>query len=86
MLTYPSRLVLFGLLIFFAIIEGSISAWLTARFQQHPEAATGGVKDRTHFLLFTSWWTTVGATIYMLLFLYSASGSVMTSVASHGIL
>ncbi|QRW24562.1 membrane-associating domain protein [Rhizoctonia solani] len=47
----------FGLLIFFGIIEGSIATWLTARYKQHRNWLSISVRDRTHLLLFTSWWT-----------------------------
>ncbi|KAF8581604.1 hypothetical protein K439DRAFT_1647847 [Ramaria rubella] len=78
--------ILFGTLMFFAIVEGCISAWLTARYLSNPKARFGSVRSKTHFLLFTSWWTAIGSALYILLFLHSAStGSIMTSVASHGI-
>jgi len=78
--------ILFGLLVLLSIIEGSIASWLTARYNSVPARASNGVRERKYFILFASWWTVVGSAIYMLLFLHSAStGSVMTSVASHGI-
>ncbi|KAF8520432.1 hypothetical protein BU17DRAFT_46650, partial [Hysterangium stoloniferum] len=78
--------VLFGFLILFAIVEGCISSWLAARYSSVPSRAWSALRQRTYFLVFVSWWTVLGATIYMLLFLHSPNnGSVMTSVASHGI-
>ncbi|CAE6470552.1 unnamed protein product [Rhizoctonia solani] len=47
----------FGLLIFFGIIDGAIATWLTARYKQHHNWLSISVRDRTHLLLFTSWWT-----------------------------
>ena len=45
------------------------------------------MRDRTRFLLFVSTWTIVFSILYVLLFLHSAAtGSVMTSVGSHGVL
>jgi vacuolar-type H+-ATPase subunit I/STV1 len=73
-----------GLLIFFAIIELAISAWLTARY--HRYGAPSSLAGRTHFALFTSVWTVVFTFLYGILFWHSAAGSVLTSIASHGIL
>ncbi|PSS29777.1 hypothetical protein EW026_g6039 [Hermanssonia centrifuga] len=78
--------IVFGLLILFAIIELALSAWLTSRYNAHHNFPSTGVRDRTRFLLFTSIWTVFFSFLYMILFLHSASsGSVLTSVGSHGI-
>ncbi|THH08350.1 hypothetical protein EW145_g2766 [Phellinidium pouzarii] len=78
--------VLFGLIVLFAIIEGSISSWLASRYGRHHNFPSTAVRDRTSFLAFTSWWTVLFGILYIALFLHSASsGSVLTSVGSHGL-
>ncbi|KAJ7075615.1 hypothetical protein B0H15DRAFT_894195 [Mycena belliarum] len=73
----------FGLIILFGIIELSISAWLTSQFNKHPEARTLGEQDRVRFTLFASIWTVVFSALFLILFMHSANGSVLTSVLSH---
>ncbi|KAF8604015.1 hypothetical protein BDV93DRAFT_537892 [Ceratobasidium sp. AG-I] len=73
----------FGLLVFFGIIEGAIATWLTARFKQHHNYLNISVRDRTHLILFTSWWTVLLSAIFLGLFMHSATGSVATSVLAH---
>jgi len=73
----------FGLLIFFSLIELIIAAWLVAKFNTHHNPLSSAVSTRTRFLLFTSIWTVVGSALLLILFMHSATGSVMTSVASH---
>ncbi|KAI0347858.1 hypothetical protein BDW22DRAFT_1349932 [Trametopsis cervina] len=76
----------FGLIILFAIIELAIASWLVSRFNAHHNYFSTDERDRTRFLLFTSIWTIFFSFLYMLLFLHSASsGSVLTSVGSHGV-
>ncbi|EJD03794.1 uncharacterized protein FOMMEDRAFT_105969 [Fomitiporia mediterranea MF3/22] len=80
--------VLFGLIVFFSIIEGAIATWLIARFDQHHNYPSKAVRDRTGLLTFTSWWTVLFGAIYAGLFLWSASRTstnVLTSVGSHAI-
>lgn len=68
-------------------LQLAISSWLVARYEEHNNYPSTGVRDRARFLLFTSAWTILFAFFYMALFLHSASkGSVLTSVASHLIL
>ncbi|KDQ62851.1 hypothetical protein JAAARDRAFT_357786 [Jaapia argillacea MUCL 33604] len=75
--------IVFGLIIFFAIIELAISAWLTSMYNKHSNYFNLGVRDRSRFILFSSIWTIVFSIAYMGMFLQSATGSVFTSVASH---
>jgi len=75
--------VVFGLIVFFSIIEGSIATWLITRYNQHHNASSS-VHDRTAFLAFTSWWTVFFGLWYLVLFLHAPmDGSVLTSVGSH---
>ncbi|KIJ66548.1 hypothetical protein HYDPIDRAFT_86654 [Hydnomerulius pinastri MD-312] len=74
--------IVFGLIIFFSIIELAISAYLTARFNQHHNYFNVAERDRTRFLLFTSIWTLALSALYMFFFFSMPSG-VMSSVASH---
>ena len=55
-------------------------------FNRHHDYLNVGVRDRVRLLVFASWWTVLFALVYGALFLHSASGSILTSVASHGIL
>ncbi|KAG7095708.1 hypothetical protein E1B28_006422 [Marasmius oreades] len=75
--------ILFGLLIFFGIIELAISAWLTSRFAQRKDNLNTTERDRVRYILFASIWTVVLSSIYALLFWHSSSGSVLTSALSH---
>ncbi|KAI0706158.1 hypothetical protein BC835DRAFT_1260474 [Cytidiella melzeri] len=76
----------FGLIIAIAIIELAITSWLVSRFNAHHNYFSTDERDRTRFLLFASIWTIFFSFLYMLLFLHSASsGSVLTSVGSHGV-
>jgi len=79
-----SHKILFGGLVFFGIIEGSVSTWLTVRFNEHNNYLTIELRDRVRFLVFTSWWTVFFCSIYGTLFVHS-SGGILTSVASHGV-
>jgi len=78
--------VIFGLMILFGIIELAISAWLVSRFNANHDYVSISERDRVRYLLFVSCWTIVFSFLFLILFLHSAStGSIMTSVGSHGI-
>ncbi|ETW86428.1 hypothetical protein HETIRDRAFT_121197 [Heterobasidion irregulare TC 32-1] len=78
--------IVFGLLIFFGIIELAIASWITSRFNARHDFPSLTIRDRTRFLVFASAWTIVFSGLFALLFLHSAStGSVLTSVAAHSI-
>jgi hypothetical protein len=74
------------LLIFFGLIELAISAWLTARYGKKHDAPNSGINTRTQFILFSSIWTVFFSFLFGILFFHSNSGSILTSVMSHGIL
>ncbi|KAI5120838.1 hypothetical protein M0805_007025 [Coniferiporia weirii] len=77
--------IIFGLMVFFSIVEGIITAWLAARYRTHHNYPSIAVRDRTSFLVFTSWWTVLFGSLYIAFFLHrSLSGSVLASVGSHG--
>ncbi|KAK0466139.1 uncharacterized protein EV420DRAFT_811477 [Desarmillaria tabescens] len=61
----------------------SISAWLTSQFNKHGHQNGITQRDRVRYVLFASMWTVVFCTFYLVLFLYSTTGSVLTSIASH---
>ncbi|KAJ7511685.1 hypothetical protein B0H11DRAFT_2268733 [Mycena galericulata] len=65
--------IVFGLTIFYGIIELSLAAWLTCFTE----------RDRVRFTLFTSTWTVVFSALFLILFAHSTSGSILTSVLSH---
>ncbi|KAG2131686.1 hypothetical protein DEU56DRAFT_454724 [Suillus clintonianus] len=71
-----------SLVIFFSIIELSISAWLTSRFTAQHNYFSLAERDRTRFLLFTSTWTIVLCSLHMFIFMY-LPGSVLGSMAAH---
>ncbi|KNZ72997.1 hypothetical protein J132_01510 [Termitomyces sp. J132] len=60
-----------------------ISAWLVSRYNAHHNFNSLSMRDRVRYTLFASLWTIVGSIFFILLFLHSATGSVMTSVAAH---
>ncbi|KAJ7250721.1 hypothetical protein C8J57DRAFT_1138677 [Mycena rebaudengoi] len=73
----------FGLIIVFGIIELSIAAWLTSMVNKHPTDHSGTESDRVRFTLFASIWTVTFSALLLLLFMHSATGSILTSVLSH---
>ncbi|KAF9040272.1 hypothetical protein BDZ89DRAFT_1060702 [Hymenopellis radicata] len=75
----------FGLLIIFGIIELSLTSWLVSRFNLNHNYSSISERDRVRFVLFCSVWTVVLGLLYAGLFLYSATGSALTSIMSHGI-
>ncbi|KZV85400.1 hypothetical protein EXIGLDRAFT_234889 [Exidia glandulosa HHB12029] len=77
--------ILFGLIIFLAIVEGSLATWLTVKYNAHHDYPNKSTRDTTRFLVFASWWTVLFSFIFAGLFFHSSTGSVLTSVASHGI-
>ncbi|KAF7319674.1 hypothetical protein MKEN_00748600 [Mycena kentingensis (nom. inval.)] len=72
-----------SLIILFGIIELSLAAWLTSQFNKlhNPESTTE--RDRVRFTLFVSTWTVVWSALLLVLFVHSATGSVLTSVLAH---
>jgi len=75
--------IIFGLLCLFALIEGSVSAWLVMEYNRHgyPDDS---VRDSVRFLVFTSWWTFVFSALYLAFFITDILGW-FTSIASHGL-
>ncbi|KAK7063476.1 hypothetical protein R3P38DRAFT_2818694 [Favolaschia claudopus] len=72
-----------GLMIFFGIIELSLSAWLTSQFNKHNNNRTTDERDRVRFTLFASTWTIAFSALFLMLFAHSPNGSMLTSVLSH---
>ncbi|KIM69912.1 hypothetical protein SCLCIDRAFT_12609 [Scleroderma citrinum Foug A] len=79
---YP---IVFGLMLLFSAIELAISAWLTARFSARHDYFSTDERDRTHFILFSSIWTVVVSTTY-LIFFFALPSTVVSSVLSHIVL
>ncbi|KAJ7508337.1 hypothetical protein B0H11DRAFT_1788982 [Mycena galericulata] len=75
--------IVFGLMIFFGIIELSLAAWLTSKFNKFHTENSFTERDRVRFTLFTSTWTVVFSALFLILFAHSTSGSILTSVLSH---
>jgi len=64
-----------------------VNTWLAVKYHSNPgSAVTSGIRSRTAFLAFASWWTVIFSIGYTALFWHSSNGSFLTSVASHGIL
>lgn len=74
--------VLFGILAFFALIEGCITSWLVSRYNAHDTYPNDSYRDRLKFLVFVSWWTFVFTIGYVVAFM-TASSSFIASIASH---
>ncbi|PPQ73988.1 hypothetical protein CVT26_006357 [Gymnopilus dilepis] len=72
----------FTLVILFSIIEMCISAWLIAKYNAHHNFRNSGERARVRYLLFTSLWTIVMGTLYLIVFSLAAS-SILSSIASH---
>ncbi|WVQ96829.1 hypothetical protein IAU59_003936 [Kwoniella sp. CBS 9459] len=72
----------FGLLLFFALIEGCITAWLVSRFNDHDTYPSNSYRDRLKFLVFVSWWTVFFSAAYIAAF-FTAFLSFVASIASH---
>ena len=79
------NLVAFSTLIIFSIIEMSIAAWITAKYNSRHNFPSSGTRARVRYTLFVSIWTIVIGTAYLIGFLVAAS-SVFSSVASHFVL
>jgi len=77
--------VLFGLIVFFSLIEGILASWLTARYLQHHNYPSIAVRDRARFLLFVSWWTFV-LFAFMIVAFKRYADTVMASVGTHIVL
>jgi len=73
----------FSILLLFTIIELSISAWLVSRYNMKHNYQSLTNRDRVRFTLFASTWTVAGSIFFLVLFMHSSDGSVLTSVASH---
>ncbi|KAF7341020.1 hypothetical protein MSAN_02087700 [Mycena sanguinolenta] len=72
-----------GLIILFAIIELSLSAWLTSQFNKFHNETSIDERDRVRFTLFASIWTIVFSALLLVLFMHSPNGSMLTSVLVH---
>jgi len=79
-----SHKILFGGLVLFGIIEGSVTTWLTVQFNANNNYLDVAVRDRIRFLVFASWWTVFFCSMYGALFVHSPTG-IMTSALSHGV-
>jgi len=76
--------VFFTILVVFAIIELSISAWLTARYHSRHNYLSITERDRVRFLLFCSIWTTFLSPIFPTLLLLDTV-QVISGIAAHAI-
>lgn len=72
----------FAVLVVFSIIVLAISAWLTARYGSNYPFTTE--RDRVHFLLFCSVWTTLLSPIFPALLLLGFA-EFLTGIAAHAI-
>ncbi len=67
------------------LLQLSISAWLTARYDSHHNYLSIAERDRVRFLLFCSTWTTLLSPIFPVLLLLE-SAKILTGIAAHVIL
>lgn len=67
------------------ILQLSISAWLTSRYNSRHDFLSATERDRVRFLLFCSIWTTVLSPIFPVLLLLE-SLEILASVAAHLVL
>ncbi|TYJ57409.1 hypothetical protein B9479_001949 [Cryptococcus floricola] len=74
--------IFFGLITFFAIIEGIITAWLVSKFNNNDTYPSNSYRDRLKFLVFVSWWTVVFGAAHLTSFLV-ASTNFVSSIATH---
>ncbi|KAH9176851.1 hypothetical protein EDB89DRAFT_1936840 [Lactarius sanguifluus] len=78
----PGYFIFFVVILVIAIIELSISAWLTSRYNSRHDFLSTTERDRVRFLLFCSVWTTVLSPIFPVLLLLG-SLEILASVAAH---
>ena len=67
------------------VLQLSISAWVTARYNSRHDFLSTALRDRVRFLLFCSIWTTFLSPFFPVLLLLG-SVEVLTSVAAHLVL
>ena len=67
------------------LLQLSISAWLTARYHDHRNYLSTTERDRVHFLLFCSIWTTFLSPIFPVLLILERV-QIMAGIAAHAIL
>jgi hypothetical protein len=67
------------------VLQLSISAWVTARYNTHHDFLSTSLRDRVRFLLFCSIWTTFLSPLFPVLLLLGGV-EVLASVAAHLIL
>ncbi|KAJ7236092.1 hypothetical protein B0H12DRAFT_1204545 [Mycena haematopus] len=78
----------FGLIIFFGIVElTTFSArpfrLVNVAFNKFHNEQTIDERDRVRFTLFASIWTVVFSALFLILFMHSPNGSMLTSVLAH---
>ncbi|KAI9513084.1 hypothetical protein F5148DRAFT_466259 [Russula earlei] len=74
--------VFFAVLVVIAAIELAISAWLTSRYHEHHNYLSTTERDRVHFLLFCSIWSTILSPILPTLLLLE-SAIFLTGIAAN---
>lgn len=78
----PGYYIFFVVIIAIAIIELSISAWLTSRYNSRHDFLSTAERSRVRFLLFCSIWTTALSPIFPVV-LSLESLEALASVAAH---
>ncbi|KAH9043655.1 hypothetical protein EDB85DRAFT_706203 [Lactarius pseudohatsudake] len=78
----PGYFFFFAVILVIAIIELSISAWLTSRYNSRHDFLSTTERDRVRFLLFCSVWTTFLSPIFPVL-LFLGGLEILASVAAH---
>lgn len=78
----PGYFFFFVVILVIAIIELSISAWLTSRYNSRHDFLSTTERGRVRFLLFCSVWTTFLSPIFPVL-LFLGGLEILASVAAH---
>ncbi|KDQ14586.1 hypothetical protein BOTBODRAFT_346432 [Botryobasidium botryosum FD-172 SS1] len=74
--------ILFGLMCFFGIIEGSLATWLVTHYEGYSNYPNFTI-SQSAYITFASWWTVVFSASAIVFFLYSPTRSFFTSVGTH---
>ncbi|ORX40223.1 hypothetical protein BD324DRAFT_616956 [Kockovaella imperatae] len=76
--------ILFGLILLFSLIEGCDTAYIVGQYNSADNYPNHSIRDRSRFLVFTSWWTVVFSALYLAFYL-TGIFEIFTSIASHGV-
>ena len=67
-------------------LQLSITAWLVAKYNAHHSFTHRSLRTRVQCTLFTSIWTVLFETIFLIMFMVGPIGLILTSIVAHDIL